>query len=80
MTTNNNKVSFTWKTEKNEDGTFSGIVLKNLYLDKPVNGRYVMTSHQANYKRSTRARAKSAAIQGMKFYTQEFNRRIAKNK
>ena len=66
-----NNITYTWRTTKNEDGTFTGVVYKNLALETPINGRYVLTGVEARYKRSTRVKAKSAAIKGVRYYKQQ---------
>ena len=63
----NSNVFYSWKTTKNEDGSFTGTTTKNTCLDAPVNGRYVSTETIGTYKRRTRATAKSAAIQKMRY-------------
>jgi hypothetical protein len=74
MTTIANKISYTWSTKKNEDGTFTGIVEKLLHLDQPINGYYVLTAIEKRIKTKTRATAKSKAIEWVRYYKSQLNK------
>lgn len=59
--------TFTWSTKKTGNA-FIGIVTENTYHKEPVNGRYSTGVKVAEYKRRTRAQAKSAAQQGVRYF------------
>ena len=69
-----NDIFFSWRTSKNNDGSFSYCVTKNEKLQSPINGRYVKTTTAAssgNFK--TRARAKSKAIRWVRVLKSQLN-------
>ena len=60
---------YSWRTSKNEDGTFSFVVTKNVSQTQALkNGRYcvdTVAKTQTGFK--TRARAKSRAIKWVQY-------------
>ena len=64
------KTFYSWRTSKNENGTFSFVVTKNVGQTQALeNGRYCLTTvakTQTGFK--TRARAKSRAIKWVQYF------------
>ena len=60
---------YSWRTSKNENGTYSFVVTKNISQTEALeNGRYVLTTvakTETGFK--TRARAKGRAIKWMRY-------------
>ena len=70
MSNATNNTFFSWRTNKNTDGTFSFVITKNVSQTEQLpNGRYCTTEivkTEAGFK--TRARAKGRGIQWVRYF------------